>query len=88
MSGGEEIRIDVIRRDTHRLELRIYSGETLLYTHTIELNPEVFDEEEATQIMNAWAKVLQLQVYSLHSWEKLIGKIMDIFSDEDYEEAG
>ena len=81
----EEIRIDVVKKTTHRMEILVYMGEELIYKHTIELNPEVFDEEDAEKVMKMWSQLIQMQTYAMGMWRTLAEKFYKYFFEEDEE---
>ncbi len=86
LSEEEDIRIDVVKKSPFVMEIRILYGDELFYKHTIELNPEVFSEEDAQRIMEAWAKILQLQAYTMHMWRGLADKFFRTFFDDSLED--
>jgi len=83
----EEVRIDVVKKNPYRMEITITRGGDMLYKHTIELNPEIFSEEEAEQIMNMWSKLLQIQVFSTHMLKDLGEKFFRLFFGDEEEEG-
>ncbi len=84
---NEEIRIDVIKKATHQMEILVYSGDDLLLKHTIELNPEIFDEEEAERVMSLWAQLIQMQTHAIGMWRNIAEKLYDyLFSNDDENE--
>jgi len=82
-----EMRVDIIKRDTHRMEIVVYMGNTLMYKHTIELNPEVFSEDEAEAIMRMWSQVIQAQMYMMSQGKRLAKEFFrSLFGDDEDEE--
>lgn len=71
------------------MEILVYTGEDVIVKHTVELNPEVFSEEEAEALMRMWAQLIKTQVYMLSVGKDLAEKLFrDLFKDdkEDDEE--
>ncbi len=81
------MRVDIVKRDSHRMEIAVYMGNKLMYKHTIELNPEVFSEEEAEAVMRMWSQVIQAQIYMMSEGRRFAEKLLrSLFEDEDEDE--
>jgi len=83
----EGMRIDVIKRDTHKMEILVYMGEDIIFRHLVELNPEVFSEEEAEALMQMWAQIIKTQIYLLSEGKSLVEKLFkSLFRDDSEDE--
>jgi len=83
----EGMRVDIVKRDSHRMEIAVYMDDKLMYKHTIELNPEVFSEEEAEAVMRMWSQVIQTQIYMMSEGRRFAEKLLrSLFEDEDEDE--
>ena len=86
MSEPEEgTRIDVKKTGTHSMEISVYVGEDLIYRHRIELNPELFDEDEAERIMKMWGELIKMQACSMGLLKKFAERFYRFFFEDEEE---
>ena len=86
MLSEENIRIDVVKKSAFVIEIVIRQGNDVYMRHTIELNPEIFTEEDADRIMEAWAKLIQMQAYAMHTFKGFADNLFRFLFDDSMDE--